>query len=223
MNILLLIPSFFIFLYCFYKLIRDDYALMRRNISSEQSFDMIFFVIVFGILFSRLFFFVFHAEKGGNLLLSFLSQSGGLSLVGGVIGGLAGLYLSCKYKKVPLGRFADFLTLAFVTALPLGFLSQIFFAPKDQWILYCVISFIYFLIAVILIKRSYKKLMNRTIGEGRIAALFLIIFPILSILFSLTTSFKNLKTLINVESFTLTGILLFGFFLLIKQKVGGKK
>ncbi len=223
MKVLLLIPSFFIFLYCFYKFIKDDYVLMRKNISSEQSFDIIFSVTLISFLFSRLFFFMFHPQKGENIFLSFLSQSGDLSIIGGVVGGLVGVYLICKYKRVPLGRFSDFLALAFVASLPLGFLSQIFFAPKSQWILYFIASVLYFIIAIIFMRRLHKRLINRTVREGKISAAFLMFFSLITFFFSLALSFKDIKTLISPENFVLGGIFLLSTFLLIKLRAGGKR
>ena len=56
-----------------------------------------------------------------NIFLEFFTPNvGGFSLIGAVIGGILGLYLISKYKRVPLGRLFDLFILSFMIALPLG-------------------------------------------------------------------------------------------------------
>ncbi|HEX8932403.1 MAG TPA: hypothetical protein VF810_04565, partial [Patescibacteria group bacterium] len=52
MQILLTIPAFFVFLFCLYKLIKDDYVFIRRNISLEQVFDIAIIIFLFSLAFS---------------------------------------------------------------------------------------------------------------------------------------------------------------------------
>src|ERR1035437_4214204 len=105
MKYLLLIPSFLVFLYCLYKMVKDDYLFIRRNISLEQVFDIGFSITFISLLFSRLFYYIYQPVTGDIFLVSYFSfQKGGLSLFGAVIGGVIGLFFIGKYKKVPLGR-----------------------------------------------------------------------------------------------------------------------
>lgn len=53
MHILILIPAFLIFLYVIYKIVKDDYIFIRRNISLEQVFDIVFIIALICLIFSR--------------------------------------------------------------------------------------------------------------------------------------------------------------------------
>ena len=66
MQIFILIPAFCFFLYYIYKLVKDDYVFIRKNISLEQVFDITFIVTWSSLFFSRLFFFIFHPVMRQN-------------------------------------------------------------------------------------------------------------------------------------------------------------
>ena len=223
MKLLILIPAFFVFLYTFYKLIKDDYVFMRKNISSEQAFDIAFWVVLVSIFFSRFLFFIFNPQAGDNIIVSFFSAREGFSFVGTVIGGIVALYLLCKYKKFPLGRFSDFITLSFLVSLPVGLLSQIIFIPKSQWVLYFISIGIYFIMALIFIKVFHKKLMKRSIKEGKMAITFLMLFSLTSLFSSFLSSFKNLVALINIENGILVGLFIFSIILLVRPSLRRSK
>ncbi|HSA84461.1 MAG TPA: prolipoprotein diacylglyceryl transferase family protein, partial [Patescibacteria group bacterium] len=131
MQLLVLLPAFLLFLYVIYKLVKDDYVFIRKNISLEQMFDVLFITTGVGLLFARLFYFLFHFGNGENIFLHFFSPDvGGLSFFGAFLGGLLTLYFFGKYKKMPLERLFDFFILAFVVALPAGFIGTAFLAKN---------------------------------------------------------------------------------------------
>ncbi|MDP2649635.1 MAG: prolipoprotein diacylglyceryl transferase, partial [bacterium] len=130
--ILVLMVCLFIFLYCVYVLANDDFIFLRRDVTMEKLFNMIFlgaFISLFG---SRLFYGFFHA-KGilvNPLVFLLIPYFPGLSLLGGVVG--AGVYFlflaKRKENSLPLGRISDFFSIAFLISLPIGFLGYFMFS-----------------------------------------------------------------------------------------------
>src|SRR5205085_1816494 len=122
MHIFILIPAFILFLYYLYKLVKDDYVFIRKNVSLEQIFDIAFLVLGASFFFARFFYLLFHFDYHQNpFILFFTPGKGSFSFFGLVVGSITTLYLIGKYKKIPLGRLFDFFTLALVVAMPFGF------------------------------------------------------------------------------------------------------
>ena len=219
MKYLLLIPSFLIFLYCLYKMVKDDYLFIRRNISLEQVFDIGFSITFICLLFSRLFYYIYHPTSLDNFFVSYFSfQKGGLSLIGAVIGGIIGLFFIGKYKKVPLGRLFDFFMLSFLISLPFGFLSQIIFLKKSEVLIYIINALIYLILTIFFIKVLYPKVLNRTMKEGNLSIYFLIFFAIASFISSLLHPVKQLLDLVNLQNISYVAVLFFSLILLFKQE-----
>lgn len=224
MEFFILTPLLFVFLYCLYKLIKDDYVFIRRNISLEQAFDITFWVFCSSLIVSRFFYLSLHPEKGTNMFLSFFSAySGSFSLTGAILGGLLALYLLGKYKKVPLGRMFDFFTLAFSVVLPIGFILTSFFVKKSELLLHLVTAVVYVVITVIFWKYIYPKLINRTIKDGALTNLFLMFFSVVSLLIAMLSSFSDMKLFFSIQNAFLAGIFILGTTLFIKQERGSNR
>jgi hypothetical protein len=224
MELLILLPSLFVLLYCLYKLFKDDYVFMRKNVSAEQAFDVAFTVIWVSLFSSRLVYLLLHAQ-GQNLFLSFFSAKiGGLSFVGAVIGGIIMLYLVSKYKKLPLGRLSDFFTLSVLVSLPLAFLSNAFLHKKVALLFDLFNAAIYFLLVLFFTKVLYPKLMQRTLKEGNITIFFILFFSFVSFGSSLLIADKKIMPWVDPQNFLYLGLFLLGILLFIKQKLGrGRK
>src|SRR5256885_4366774 len=132
MELIILIPAFFIFLYTLYTLAKDDYILIRRNISAEDIFDISFLVGISSLIFSRFFYFLVHPFTNQNILFLIFSTKGQFSLFGGFLGGVLVLYLISKYRRIPLGRVFDFFVFSFIVCLPFGFLGYGILYFKNQ-------------------------------------------------------------------------------------------
>jgi len=197
MHILVLIPSFLIFLYCLYKIIKDDYVFIRRNISLEQIFDIALIIIVVSLIFLK------------------------LSLFSAVLGGILFLYLIAKYKKIPLGRLFDFFTLAFAVALPVGYLSSAFLLRDFTLFVYLINAFLYTVFAVFSGKFVYPRLMSRELKEGSLHILFLIFFSFVSFLDLIISYQKNKFSLLTIENGLLILFFLFSLFLFFRQAKNG--
>ncbi len=179
----ILIVCFFIFLFCLYKLTKDDYLFIRKNIYPEQVFDIIFLVVWFGLFIARLVSFIQHPVSGKNVFAYFFSiRSGGFSLSGGVTGSLLALLLMAKYKKVPLGRLFDFFSLAFLFTLPVGFTGYALLLRSTLSLLFFAVGLLYLTILVIFLRFLYPRIMNRSLREGSLSSYFLMFFSIISFL-----------------------------------------
>ena len=166
-----------IYLYVLYKLVKDDYVFIRKNISIEQIFDLAFLALIGGTFFSRLFYFLFSPLKTGNVFFATFSPGiGGFSLIGGVLGGLLTLLVVIRLKKAPLGRLLDFFTLALLCILPIGFLAYSFLQKQPELYLFLLYAVLYFVLALFYFKSLYPKILSKTQKEGNSTLLFLIFF-----------------------------------------------
>lgn len=218
-HVLVLIPAFFIFLYALYKFVKDDYVFIRRNISLEQTFDIAFSTMWISLLFARIFYFLTHSLPNKNLFILFFSPSfGGFSLLGVVIGGMIGLYLVGKYKKILIGRLLDFFTLSFMIALPAGFLGNALLSQKEILVMHLINSLIYFILTAFFLKFLYPKFMNRTMKEGNMSIFFLLSFSFIALLTSIINPTKGFVIAINIQLISHILLLFFSIFLLIKQE-----
>jgi len=209
----ILTVCFLVFLFCLYKFTKDDYLFIRKNIYPEQMFDIIFIAVWLGLFLARFVSLLDHPVAGKNILPYFFSlHSGGLSLPGGVIGGLLALSMMAKYKKVPSGRLFDFFSLAFLFTLPLGFTGYALLLRNNTSLLYFAVSLLYLTILILFLRILYPRIMNRTIREGNVSIYFLLLFSLISLL---TLLLAPGKISADHAVFTLENILLICLFFLI--------
>jgi prolipoprotein diacylglyceryltransferase len=219
MQVIVFFPALLLFLYALYRFVKDDYVFIRKGISLEQSFDIAFITLWVSLFVARLLFLLFHLHTGENIFLDFLSfKNEGFSLTGAIIGGVLAVYLIGLYKRLPLGRLSDFLSLSFLYALPLVFLSDAAFATKNDILTIFLNAIIYFVLLLFFIQFLYPKIMNRTLKEGMLANLFLILFSIIALSTSLLSSLKDIYSFINPENITLGLLFILSLILLIKQE-----
>src|SRR6266550_7453656 len=204
MQLLLFIPTLLVFLYALYRFVKDDYIFIRKGISLEQSFDIAFITLWVGLFFSRSLYLLIQLQKGENIFVDFFSfKNSGLSLTGAIIGGSVAVYLLSKFKRLPLGRLSDFLSLSFLYALPLLFLANALIVRKNELLFVFLNAIIYFVFLLFFIQFLYPKVMNRTLREGILAILFLFLFTLISLITSLLTSLKAIQNVINSENILL--------------------
>ncbi len=219
MQILIFIPALLLFLYILYRLVKDDYIFIRKGVSLEQSFDIAFITLWSSLFMSRVFYLFFHLYSGENMLFDFFSpEKGGFSLTGAIIGGTIAVYLIGKYNRVPLGRLSDFLSLSFLYTLPLLFLSEALIAGKGALLFVFLNAAIYFVLLLFFVQFLYPKVMNRTIKEGLLAILFLLLFSLISLITSFLISLKNMQGFITPENITLSLFFVLSLLLLIKHE-----
>jgi len=112
---LLLLISLFLFLYCVFVLAKDDFLLLRKNVTLEQLFNVSFLSFFGGLFLSRLVFVLEHAKAAYlNPLVFFLfSYFPGLSITGGIFGATLVLWVYTGRKKIPFGRILDIFSVSF--------------------------------------------------------------------------------------------------------------
>ncbi len=189
--ILVLLICFFIFLYCVYLLAQDDFIFLRKDVTMEKLFNIIFLGSLSCLFFARLFYGIFHEKNILSNLFIFLlfPYFPGLSLLGGVAGAGAGfLFLRSRKKDpLPLGRMADFFSIAFSVTLPIGFLGYFMFSENGFTIQRAVsLVAVYFVLFIVFLRFLLPRLLNGKLKEGNIALLFLISFSTISLVNNFT-------------------------------------
>lgn len=222
MQIIVLIPAFILFLYFLYKLVKDDYVFIRKNISMEQIFDIAFIVSGVSLFFSRLFHFIFNPFLKQNIFLDYFSPNvEGLSLFGALVGGAGSLYLFARFKKIPFGRLFDVFTLALIVALPLGFLGSAFLVSNFTFLSYLGNALVYFIFAIFCVKYVHPKLNSRELKEGNVQIIFLLFFSIVLLINAIMLREEGKITLISIESIVLFLFFIFSLVLFLRQARSG--
>lgn len=202
-----------------YHFVKDDYVFIRKGISLEQSFDIAFITIWISLFCSRLFYSFFHLYSGQNIFFDFFSfNKGGFSLTGAIIGGTLALYLIGKYKRVPLGRLSDFLSLAFLYTLPFVFLADALLSTKDKLLFVFLNAIVYFVLLLFFVQFLYPKLLNRTLKEGVLATLFLLCFTLIALATSFLTSLKDIGKFVTPENIALSLLFICSVIFLFNQE-----
>src|SRR6266568_4274147 len=65
-------------------------------------------------------------------------------------------------------------------------------------------AIIYFVLLLFFVQFLYPKIMNRSLKEGVLAIVFLLLFSLIALTISLLTSLKNIQSFINPENIILT-------------------
>jgi len=218
--IFVLFVCFFIFLFCLHFLSRDDFVLLRRDISIERVFNIAFIVGALSLFSSRILYVALNpSEKFLNPLVFFLiPYYSGLSLIGGVVGGFLTLLLLSRLKKMPEGRFLDFFSISTLSAMPIGFLGLLLLRGKNFSLVFVVLALIYFALFVLFIKVLLPRLLEGKFKDGTIGFIFLISFCIISLIENAID--RGVKNLFNprIEDFVLLLIFFVSLVFLFRQE-----
>lgn len=201
--IFVLLICLFIFLFCVYFLAKDDLILLRKDVSMEKFFNIIFLGSLICLLIARLFYGVFQAK---NIILNpfvflLFPYFPGLSLVGGVIGGgIFFLYLFLnKKKQLPLGRIFDFCSIGFLVTLPVGILGYFMFAEEKFSVIRTIsLMVVYVVLFMIFWKLFLPRMLSGKFKDGTITFLFIICFSIISLISHAIGNFKEIFFLENI-------------------------
>lgn len=178
---LLIFLSFIIYLFTLYVLANDDFVLLRKAITLEQVFDIAIVTGLGGLLFSRLVFIFFHFARGYlNPFVFFLfPYFPGLSLVGGVGGGILCLFLLVRSQKMPHGRLFDIFSLAILSAVSTGYILQLishFLQRKQIASVDAIVGLLFFIVFLVFSLIFIPRQRRAQIQDGTITLLFLFIF-----------------------------------------------
>ncbi len=208
---------FFLFLYVLYELGRDDFVIMRKNISMEKIFNVAFIVAVLSLASSRLFYVVSHPSSSFINPLVFLvfPYYPGLSLSGAILGGISFSVLVLRKWAMPVGRIIDFFTVGFISVFPIGFLLSIVTSGRQingEIFLLLLIYVLFFLAAI---KFILPKTVEGKIKDGSLSA---IVFSLFTIIYLISNLFINSKSIINFENFLSLVIIIASFAFLLQRE-----
>lgn len=78
------------------------------GVDMDRGTDVIFIAVILGIIGARAYFVIFQWEMyKDNLVEIFNIRGGGLGFYGGIIGGIIGVWLGCRLRKVNFWAFLD--------------------------------------------------------------------------------------------------------------------
>ena len=92
----------------------------KRNISTEQIYDLIFYIIIASIIGARIAYVIEYWHNFDSFIDIFKIWEGGLSFIGGFIGALIAVFAYVKLKKLDFWRYADLFTPAIVLGHAIG-------------------------------------------------------------------------------------------------------
>lgn len=219
---ILLLVSFFLFLFTLYILTHDDFVMLRKNVTVEQIFNIAILTGFVSLLFARIFFVAFHFNHGFlNPLVFFLFwYFPGLSLAGGIIGGAGFLLYYTTSRKLPAVRLFDFFAFSLVAVLPFVSFITFLFAHSKARMTYLIIFILYAIVFLFFCFFFLPKYRKATIKEGSLGLFALFFVCIVSIVSEFLQKNSKLFSVFTIESFLFIGmIVVIGFFLLKREKI----
>ncbi|GDX62090.1 hypothetical protein LBMAG33_4000 [Candidatus Levyibacteriota bacterium] len=237
MQITFLLLYLFIFLLSFYVLSKDDFLFLKKNISMEQMFNIIFALFFLGLLFSRIFFIIFNFKSIFLQPLVFLAfiYYPGFSLAGGFASIIIFAYFYLLKQKIPIGKSFDFFSISFLSVFGVGLLIDViinFFKNKNIDIERFIIAIIFIIIFFFFIRIILPFQRRGELRDGSIALMFISLFSLIYFLIALFIEKKNLFFLIERDGifwvilFVFSSLLFFwneSLWLMIKNVIISKK
>lgn len=200
--LIILLLSFIISLFTLYVIGREDVVFIRKNITLEQLFNIAFLASGVGVLSARILYIIMHPSYDyfNPLVFLLFPYFPGLSLVGGVFGGYAFLFLLSKRQKLPLARIADFFSLSFLSSLPLGFVGSMFLLGFFNLFRNVYMPVIFIALFLIFIKFFYPRLLRTELGNGVISGLFILTLSFVILVMRIAENTKGLMEFITIEN-----------------------
>lgn len=199
-----LLLALIVLLFSLYSLTRDDFILLRKNISMDQIFNISLLAIIVGF-FSARFLFVaahFNPEYLSPLVFLALPYFPGVSIIGGVIGAVLFLLYYTARKKIHTERLFDFFTTSLLFSLSFGYSIRdiVLLLQKKhiQWPelavvgILIVLSFFYLFLFIPKHKRGEMK-------DGHIGLIFLLCFSVCIFMLDTLSKAQKLFHFIGVE------------------------
>lgn len=177
---MILILATIVFLFSLFIFGKDDFVLLRKNVSLTAIFDMAFFVGIGGLFLSRIIYVATHFSSTffNPLVFFIIPYFPGLSGAGLLLGAAISLYAITMQKKFPLGKVFDIFTSAFLSASAFLLLEQAVSTLFVKNYLYAAVlggsGVILFCILFLLLRFASKLLLSdgslALIGMGCVAA-----------------------------------------------------
>lgn len=221
--ILLFAVSVFVFSLSLFTLSRDDYILLRKDVTLENVFNIAFFVLLIGLLSARFLYVVFHFKSLFLNPLVFLAvfYYPGLSLAGGILGALAFLLSYSVLRRLPVARLFDFFSVSFLWMQTAGFVFAIItrFVEHVSFVWFHVAPAAIFVLIAILFTAFFIPVYRRgRLRDGSLGLIFIISLFLASCVMSFSSTAFLLSRVINPETLILFPAALYSAFLLITRE-----
>ena len=220
--IVVLLICLFVFLYCVYLLGNDDFIFLRKDVTMEKLFNIVFLGSLSSLFFARLFYGLFQEKAilSNPFVFLLFPYFPGLSIIGSVLGIAAFFGILKRWKKdLPLERMSDFFSIAFLVTLPIGTIGYFMFAEAGfsiQRALGLVVAYI--ILFILFLRFLLPQLLKDKIKEGTIALIFLLSFSVVNFVDGGMGKGNAVSYLISADGIILILLFLSSVRLLIKQE-----
>lgn len=223
MEIVGLFLSLIVLLFSLHSLSRDDFILLRKNISMDQIFNISFLAIFVGLFAARLLYVIAHLKVGylNPLVFFALPYFPGVSAIGGVIGAVLFIYYYTSYKKIHKERLFDFFNTSLLFSLSFGYVlrSVVLFSQKKHFaILEVIIPILLIILAGIYLFFLLPKHRRGEMKDGHIGLIFLSCFSGALFIIDVITKGPKLFRFIGLEGVISLIVLIITTSLLLKRE-----
>lgn len=221
--ILLFAASAFVFFLSLFTLARDDYILLRKNVTLENVFNVGFLVLFAALLSARFVYVVLHFKSLFLHPLVFLVifYYPGLSLTGGILGAVAFLFGYCIVRRFPSGRLFDLFSVSFLWMLAAGFVLAIVIrlVKKVPFVWFHIAPAALFVLITIVFAAFLIPVYRRgRLRDGSLGLLFLISLFLASCVMSFFGTGSLLSRVMNHETIILLPVAGYSAFLLVTRE-----
>jgi hypothetical protein len=223
-SLLIILISFFVFLFILYYLSKDDFVIIRKDLALDRIFSMAILMSVFSLIFSRFCFAIFNfkTEFINPLVFFAIPYHPGFSLIGAVVGGALFVYFYSFFKNIPIvGRLFDLFTMAFIGVFPIGFLFYIFLMQGKETMLQNIIFIASVIILFVFTKILFPFSSKGEIKDGSLGLIFILILSFVYFTGGLFLDAKNFSFL-GLENVFVLITFFASLILIINQEIMNK-
>ena len=217
---LVLIICFFVFLYILYYVSHDDFVIVRKDIPLEKIFNAAFLTGFVSLFSARVLFAILNKNpQFFNPLVFFaFPYFPGLSLTGGLVGGLLFIYFYESYKKMPVGKIVDLFVISFIGVLPIGFILTFLLLLSETSFFYNIMFIVSLIIFLLFGKIILPFSLKGEIKDGSLGLIFTAIF---SFSYFCVKLFLNIRTFsfVDLENITLLLTLFSSLVILLNREI----
>lgn len=223
MESIALVVCFFTFLFTLYGLSKDDFILLRKNISMDQVFNISIIAMIVGLFFARALYVANHFTVSflNPLVFLALPYFPGISIVGGVIGFVVFILYFASVQKVPTQRLFDFSTVSLLVAMGAGYVLQIalhLIRKKPLPLLEYITPLVLLVLTLVFFFLLLPRYRRGEMKDAHLGLVFLACFFASTLLTDILENGKKLLIVMGVEGLLSLGILIFALSLLLKKE-----
>src|SRR5258706_2689454 len=179
---MILLAASIIFLFTLFSLSKDDFVLMRRNVSQRMIFDIAFVGGIVGLFVSRLVYVFMHPSSAylNPLVFLVIPYFPGLATSGFILGLYATVYAFVAQRKLPKGKVFDIFAMSliasgetiFVLQAAVEMLHNDFFLIGSSAGVFIILMFLYILLRKLML---FNRIKDGSVALIGLACLALVI------------------------------------------------